>query len=71
MAKRDRNQLRVLRAAKRITQMDLALKVGMAQGRYWKIENGYLVPSDTERARIAKALRVSVEEAFPVEALAS
>jgi transcriptional regulator with XRE-family HTH domain len=72
MAKRDRNRLRVVRAEKRITQLDTAIRAGIGFTRYWKIENGYVVPTDEERADIAKALRVSVDTAFPPpEAVAS
>lgn len=52
------NRLRVLRAERGVTQIDLALKAGLSLSRYWRIENGYEQPTDTERARLAKALRV-------------
>lgn len=55
--------------------MDLALKVGLSRDRYWHIENGYASPSDTERRRLAKALRVTESElgfaVSPSEASAS
>lgn len=56
------NRLRVLRAERDVTQMDLALKVGLPQSRYWRIENGYDQPTDAERARLAKALHVQEAE---------
>jgi transcriptional regulator with XRE-family HTH domain len=71
MAKRDRNRLRVLRAEKRLTQLDAAGRAKMGVTRYWKIENGYIDPLPEEREKLAKALRVDVAEAFPPEAVAS
>lgn len=63
------NRLRVLRAERDVTQMDLALKAGMGLTRYWKIETGYIEPSETERARLAKALRVDESDlGFPLQA---
>jgi transcriptional regulator with XRE-family HTH domain len=52
------NKLRVLRAERRVTQRDVAKKTGLGETRYWRIENGYEQPTDTERAKLAKALRV-------------
>ena len=52
------NRLRVLRAEYKISQLDLALKVGLSRDRYWRIENGYDDPSDSELRKLAKALRV-------------
>lgn len=65
MSKRDRNRLRIIRAEKRLTQIDAAARAGIGVTRYWKIENGYIDPSETERAALARALRCSVSEAFP------
>lgn len=65
MVKRDKNRLRVLRADRRITQLDTAVKAGIVVTRYWKIENGYVEPTADERGKIARALRTSVAEAFP------
>lgn len=71
--------LRVLRAAQepKVTQSQLARKVGISPARYWQIENGEgAKPSEGERAAIAAALSTSVSAiAWPVfaarEALAS
>lgn len=60
--RKQRNRLRVLRAECDVSQMDLAIKVGISQSRYWRIESGYESPTDTERARLAKALRVTVDD---------
>lgn len=53
------NRLKVLRAERDITQMDLALKIDMSRDRYWRIENGYEEPTDAERVQLAKALKVA------------
>ena len=53
------NRLKVLRAECSITQMDLAIKIGLSRDRYWRIENGYEKPSDAEVRKLAKALRVT------------
>ena len=63
--RRDTNRLRVLRAEKRISQMDVAERAHMGHNRLWKIENGYVQPDDDERAAIAKALGVPVSDVFP------
>jgi transcriptional regulator with XRE-family HTH domain len=60
-----RNRLRVVRAEQRCTQMRLAMRAKVPQCRISFIENGYSQPSPREQARIAKALRVSVEYVFP------
>lgn len=64
------NRLRVLRAEKRITQIDLALKAHISLNRYWRIENGYATPEPDERSAIARALDADQSEAFP-ESVAS
>lgn len=56
-----RNRLRVLRAAKSLSQLDTALKANIKHYRYWKIENGYEIPSEAERARLAKVLGVPAD----------
>ena len=60
-----RNCLRVARAERRITQLDLAHRIGINPGRYWKIENGYVEPTSQERSALARALKKSVAELFP------
>jgi transcriptional regulator with XRE-family HTH domain len=64
-------RLRVLRAERGLSQMDTAAKAGIALNRYWRIENGYVEPTDDERDALAsKAFDVPVAEAFP-ESVAS
>lgn len=62
MARKQRNRLRVLRAERDITQMDLALKAKIQKDRYWRIENSYEKPSADEIARLAKALKAEPAE---------
>lgn len=62
MRRQHLNRLKVLRAENRVTQMDLAAKLGMGRDRYWRIENGYEKPTAEEVARLAKALRVDTTD---------
>jgi transcriptional regulator with XRE-family HTH domain len=71
MAKADKNRLRVVRAEKRVTQIDIAARAKIGMTRYWKIENGYIDPTPAERAALARALKVQESEAFPATAVAS
>lgn len=57
-----RQQLRLLRTRLGKSQIDVETDAGLPRGKYWRIENGYDEPTDTERARLAKALRVSADE---------
>jgi transcriptional regulator with XRE-family HTH domain len=65
-----RNRLKALRAERDLSQLDLSTKTGIKEYRYWRIENGYVVPTDRERLLIARVLRVSENEVFP-ESIAS
>jgi transcriptional regulator with XRE-family HTH domain len=55
-------RLRVLRAERGLTQLAVARRLGMSQGKYWQIENGYTVATPRELARLASLLRVDVSE---------
>ena len=57
-----KRRLKALRAGVDLTQMDVAAVLGITHNRYWQIEIGYEQPSETECNRLAKALRVKVEE---------
>jgi transcriptional regulator with XRE-family HTH domain len=65
-----RNRLRVLRAGKGLSQLDTAIKANIKQYRYWRIENGYEVPTPDERTRLAKVLGVATDN-LEAEAVAS
>ena len=56
------NRLRVIRAERACSQLDIALAAEIKEYRYWRIENGYVVPTEDERARIAAALKVPVAD---------
>jgi transcriptional regulator with XRE-family HTH domain len=58
MVGKSRNRLRVLRAEREISQDDLAIRAGVSRNRYWRIEKGYDPPTESERSKLAKALRV-------------
>jgi transcriptional regulator with XRE-family HTH domain len=60
--KKATNRLRVLRAERDITQMDLSRKAGLELTRYWRIENGYATPNDAELRSLARVLKATAEE---------
>lgn len=62
---KQKNRLKAHRGFREITQMDLAVRLRMHPNRYWRIENGYTQPTETERAAMAKALQVPESELFP------
>jgi transcriptional regulator with XRE-family HTH domain len=68
--KGQKNRLRVLRAEKKLSQLALSTKSRIKEYRYWRIENGYITPTDNERAALARALGVAEADVFP-EAMAS
>lgn len=59
------NRLRVLRAERRISQMDAAAHLGMSRDRFWKIENGFIEPTEDEERALARLFKVQLEEIFP------
>lgn len=65
MRKHPENRLHIVRAERRMTQTALAFKIKMGRYRYWQIENRYIEGTPVERARIAAALKVSIDEIFP------
>ena len=59
------NRLRVLRAEKRVTQMNVAKRVlGISNFRYWQIEHGYLYPRVREIRRLARFFGVDARVIF-------
>ena len=50
------------RAKKRKTQWDLRMATGINQSKISLIEHGYIIPSNREKAKIAEALGVKVNE---------
>ena len=53
-----------------LNQLETAQRAGVIYSRYVRIENGYTAPTPAEERAIARALRVPLEEAFPVAATA-
>ena len=63
MSGQGRRSLRVWRAEKDATQLQIARLAGMNHTRYWQIENGEGPdPSRDEREAVAAALGVKVSE---------
>ena len=58
------NRLKDLRAAKGLTQADLAVLVGVSRKTINTVENGVFVPSTILALALARALDVTVEEIF-------
>lgn len=62
-----RNRIRVLRFERRMTQEELAVRTGVSRQTIMSIENGHTNPSVLLAFKIAKALDVSITDAFSVE----
>ncbi|MBN1546013.1 MAG: helix-turn-helix transcriptional regulator [Syntrophaceae bacterium] len=59
------NNLKEIRFFNNVSQALLALETGIQQARISLIENSLVVPRPDEKQKIAKALRVSIEDIFP------
>ena len=60
------NRLRVLRAERRLTQDDVALRMGLqSKYRYWQIENEELEPTESELRKLERVFRCSRVVIFP------
>ncbi len=59
-----RNQIKVQRAIKEITQAELAEKIGVTRKTINTIENGKFVPSTILAIRLARFFEIKVEELF-------
>jgi putative transcriptional regulator len=59
-----RNQIKVQRAIKNITQDELAGKIGVTRKTINTIENGKFVPSTILAIRMARFFEIKVEELF-------
>jgi len=62
-----KNRIRVLRFEKRMTQEELAVRVGVSRQTIMSIENGNTNPSVLLAFKIALALEVGIMDAFQVE----
>jgi putative transcriptional regulator len=59
-----RNQIKVQRAVKNITQDELAVEIGVTRKTINTIENGKFVPSTILAIRMARFFEIKVEELF-------
>jgi hypothetical protein len=59
------NRLRVVRAERRISQLNTSLASGVPPWRLWKIENDLAEATSSEREAIARALDVPVSALWP------
>lgn len=59
-----RNQIKEQRAIKRITQDELAAKIGVTRKTVNTIENGKFVPSTILAIRMARFFKIRVEDLF-------
>lgn len=59
-----RNQIKVQRAIKNITQDELAVKIGVTRKTINTIENSKFVPSTILAIRMARFFEIKVEELF-------
>lgn len=57
-----RKRYRVLRAAAEKTQLQVSAQARIEHGRYWKIENGVIFPTDAEREKLARVLKASPDD---------
>ncbi|MBD8879810.1 helix-turn-helix transcriptional regulator [Rhodanobacter sp. 7MK24] len=62
-----KNSLRVYRAAKELTQADLAELIGVTRKSINAIEQGRMVPSTILALRLAHALGTTVEDIFSLD----
>ena len=62
-----KNTIRVARAEQRMTQQELADKVGVSRQTINAIESGKFVPSTVLALKIAHTFEKSVEEIFSLE----
>ncbi len=62
-----KNNLKVQRAIKNITQQDLANKVGVSRQTINALENGKYVPSTVLALKIAAVFEKSLEQIFFLE----
>ena len=62
-----KNNLKVVRAEKRVTQFQLRLKTGVHQSKLSMAENDLIELTEGERKKIAEALGVSVNKIWQAE----
>jgi transcriptional regulator with XRE-family HTH domain len=66
-----RKRYRALRVGADVAQWEVEAVARLGKGRYWKIENGVIAPTEDERKAIARVLRVEPSDLPFCEAVAS
>lgn len=61
------NKIKGYRFIRQKSQDRLFIETGISQSKLSRIENGYLQPSEKEKAVLAKALGATAEELFSEE----
>ena len=62
-----KNRIRIFRFEKRMTQEELAVRVGVSRQTIMSVENGYTTPSVLLAFKIGMALEAPVTDVFSVE----
>lgn len=60
-----RRRFKAARGGAGLSQMEVASRSGISNGRYWRIENGYDEPTETERGKLARVLHVDESVLWP------
>jgi transcriptional regulator with XRE-family HTH domain len=58
--------LRASRALQRLTQKELAAKIGVSESHYCKIERGYVEPTALEKLKIQEVLGPTINQVSSV-----
>jgi len=62
-----KNKIKIQRATYNLTQEDLAKKIGVSRQTINTMESGKYVPSTLLALKLAKELKITVEELFQLE----
>lgn len=60
------NRLKIIRVIRGMKQVDLSFQVKIDRSKLSYIENGYLLPKEEEKIKLAEALGVKVKDLFPI-----
>ena len=61
-----RNKIKRTRLSKGMLQIQLAAKTGIYFSTLNRLERGWLKPTEAQKKKLARALKVSIEELFPI-----
>ena len=62
---RIKTRVKEARFFERKTQLDLSIKTGIDHATISRIERGYQIPSETQKIKLAKALKRDIAWLFP------